>query len=244
MTSPLFAPLKIRGLTLPSRIALSPMTMMCGKDGQPSDWHFQHYGSFSASGVGLVVIESTAIAPDGRIGLACLGLYSDACQAAMAKLVQHIKSVGPAKVGVQLFYSGRKGSLPVEFAAKRQLLPGEGGWQTIAPSAIAFRQGWIPPKEADLSDITRLRASWIDAARRAVEAGFDAVELHSANGYGLHPFLSAITNQREDDYGGSPERRMRFPLEVIRGVRAALPARNALWHAHQRNRWRAGRYHA
>ena len=223
MTSPLFQPLTIRGMTTINRVALSPMTQHSAIDGIPQDWHYQHYGAFAASHVGLVVIELTAIAPEGRIGARCLGLYSDACQDGMAKLVRSIRNVGPAKVGVQLFYSGRKGSLAVRFGPIQQLAPEQGGWPTIAPSAIPFRPDWLPPKAADRDDLARMRKAWIDAARRAVAAGFDAVEVHSGHGYGLHPFLSGITNKRDDEYGGGLENRMRFPLEVIKGIRAVLP---------------------
>ena len=223
MTALLLQPLTIRGMTMPNRVALSPMTMTSGADGMTKDWHYQHYGSFAASGVGFITIESTAIAPDGRIGAACLGLYSDETEDSMRRLVRYIKSLGPAKVGIQLFYSGRKGSLPVRWAPREQLPIEQGGWETVAPSPIPFRAGWRPPREATPEDITRLRSAWIDAARRAVAAGFDAVELHSAHGYGLHPWLSTVTNRRADQYGGSVENRMRFPLEVIRGIRKVIP---------------------
>ena len=223
MTSALFQPLTIRGVTLANRIALSPMTMQSAEEGCAQPWHFQHYGAFAASGLGVVTIESTAVAPDGRIGLNCLGLYSDACSDKFGELVRFIKSVGQAKVGIQLFYSGRKGSLITRDGVTRQLTPAEGGWPQIAPSALPFRDGWTAPKEADADDIARLQGAWVDAARRAVAAGFDMVELHSAHGYGLHAWLSGITNRRTDGYGGSAENRMRFPLEVIRGIRAVLP---------------------
>ncbi|BAE51693.1 NADH:flavin oxidoreductase/NADH oxidase [Paramagnetospirillum magneticum] len=227
MTQPrLFQPLSLRGLTVPNRVAVAPMCQYSAVDGVPQDWHLMHYGALAASGPGMVVIEATGVTPEGRISPKCLGLYDDATEAGFTRLVAALKSFGGGgAIGVQLAHAGRKGgSAP----------PWEGGkfspdgWQTISASAIAFDEGWPAPKAATAEDLARLKQAFVDAALRALRVGFDFIELHSAHGYLLHQFLSPLSNRREDEYGGSLENRMRFPLEVIRAVRAVWPADKAL----------------
>jgi 2,4-dienoyl-CoA reductase-like NADH-dependent reductase (Old Yellow Enzyme family) len=227
MTQPhLFQPFTLRGLTLPNRVAVAPMCQYSAVNGEPQDWHLMHYGSLAASGPGMVVIEATGVTPQGRISPKCLGLYDDATEAGFSRLVAAVKSFGGGgAIGVQLAHAGRKGG-----AAP----PWEGGkfspegWPTISASSIPFDDGWPAPKAADHDDLARLKQAFADSARRALRAGLDFVEVHSAHGYLLHQFLSPLSNQRQDEYGGSLENRMRFPLEVIRAVREVWPADKAL----------------
>jgi NADPH2 dehydrogenase len=228
MTQPrLFTPLTIKDMTLDNRIVVPPMCQYSAIDGRAGDWHLQHYGAMAASSVGQIVLEATGVAPEGRISPYCLGIYDDATEAAMTRLVAALKGFGPSKVAIQLAHAGRKGS-----SAKPSLRMGpataeEGGWDIIAPSAIAF-EGWPTPKAADEEDLARLKQAFVDGAKRALRAGFDAIEVHSAHGYLLHSFLSPLSNQRTDRYGGSLDNRMRFPLEVVEAVRAVWPAAKPL----------------
>ncbi|MBI3444330.1 MAG: oxidoreductase, partial [Magnetospirillum sp.] len=223
MTQPhLFQPLSLRGLTLANRVAVAPMCQYSAQDGVPQDWHLQHYGALAASGPGLVVIEATGISPEGRISPYCLGLYDDATEAGFTRLVKALKSFGGGgAIGIQLGHAGRKGG-----AAP----PWEGGkfspqgWPTLSASPLAFDEGWPAAREASADDLARLRQAFVDSAKRALRIGFDVIELHSAHGYLLHQFLSPLSNLRNDQYGGSLENRMRFPLEVIEAVRAIWPA--------------------
>lgn len=222
MTQPLlFQPLALRGLTVPNRVAVAPMCQYSARDGVPQDWHLMHYGSLAASGPGMVVMEATGVTPKGRISPYCLGLYDDSCEAGFTRLVGAIKSFGGGAIGIQLGHAGRKGGAAPpwdggEFSPE--------GWETISASAIPFDQGWPAPRAASRDDLERIRQAFVDAAKRCLRIGFDFIELHSAHGYLLHQFLSPLSNQRTDEYGGSLENRMRFPLEVIRAVREVWPA--------------------
>ena len=176
------------------------------------------------SGAGLVIAEMTNVERRGRISHRCLGLYSDACEDALARVVAHCRRIGTAKIGVQIAHAGRKASVQTPWEGKDAR--GQGvpdAWETIAPSAIPFARGWQTPRAMTHEDIERVRVAFTESARRAVRAGFDAIELHAAHGYLLHSFVSPISNKRTDEYGGSLESRMRFPLEVARAVRAAVP---------------------
>ena len=224
----LFEPLTIRGATLVNRIVVAPMCQYSAIGGEPQEWHLQHYGSFVASGPGLVVIEATAVAPEGRISPGCLGLYSEACVAGFAHLVRAIKTFGKAHIAVQLNHAGRKASGQRPWQGGGPLSAAEGAWPTLGPSAIPYAPNWHIPHEVGPYDLDRLRQAFGAAAERADRAGLDAVEVHSAHGYLLHQFLSPLSNKRDDVYGGPLENRMRFPLEVIRAVRRSWPATKPL----------------
>jgi NADPH2 dehydrogenase len=222
----LFQPFSARGLTVPNRIAVAPMCQYSAVDGVAQDWHLMHYGALAASGPGMVVMEATGVSPEGRISPKCLGLYDDATEAAFTRLVAAIKGFGGGgAIGVQLAHAGRKGGAAPPWEGGRF---SPDGWPTISASAIPFDDGWPAPAAAAAADLARLRQAFVDAARRALRAGFDFIEVHSAHGYLLHQFLSPLSNQRTDEYGGSLENRMRFPLEVIRAVREVWPADKAL----------------
>ena len=223
MSSHLFSPLKLAGLTLPNRIVVSPMCQYAATDGVPSDWHMVHLGQYGLSGPGTIIVEATGVEPEGRITPGCVGLYDDACEEAFARIIAFIKSVGESKVGIQLSHAGRKASTSAPWNGGG-FLEGEGAWITDAPSNVPYLSGWPEPRAMDDAALARVRDAFVDAARRADRAGFDLIELHAAHGYLLHQFLSPITNQRTDRYGGSLKNRMRYPLEVFEAVRAAFPA--------------------
>jgi 2,4-dienoyl-CoA reductase-like NADH-dependent reductase (Old Yellow Enzyme family) len=222
--SVLFSPIKLADLELPNRIVVSPMCQYSANDGVASDWHMTHLGMLSNSGAGLVIAEMCDVERGGRISHGCLGLYSDACEDALTRVVDHCHRIGTAKLGIQLAHAGRKGSARAPWEGR-----GDGGtaapdpWQTIAPSAVPFGKDWAAPRAMTLDDIERVRAAFALAARRAVRIGFDAIEMHMAHGYLLHSFVSPLSNKRNDEYGGDLAGRMRFPLEVARAVRAEVP---------------------
>jgi 2,4-dienoyl-CoA reductase-like NADH-dependent reductase (Old Yellow Enzyme family) len=224
MTSVLFSPIRLAELELANRIVVAPMCQYSANDGVASDWHLTHLGMLANSGAGLVIAEMTDVERRGRISHGCLGLYSDACEAALTRVVDHCHLIGTAKIGIQLAHAGRKGSARLPWEGR-----GQGGtappdpWETIAPSAIAFGPDWATPRAMTHDDIERVRDAFAMAARRAVRCGFDAIELHMAHGYLLHSFVSPLSNRRNDEYGGTLEGRMRFPLEVARVVRAEVP---------------------
>ncbi len=223
MTSALFSSLRLADLNLANRIVVSPMCQYSANDGVASDWHMTHLGMLANSGAGLVVVEATHVERLGRITHGCLGLYSDACEAALERIVDHCRRIGSAKFGIQLSHAGRKASAQRPWEGGKALPATEDPWPTIAPSAIPFGPGWHVPRAMAEQDMARVRTAFVDAARRAVRIGFDAVELHLAHGYLLHGFVSPISNTRNDDWGGSLEGRMRFPLEVAAAVRAVVP---------------------
>ncbi len=219
----LFSPIRLADLTLANRIVVAPMCQYSADDGCAGDWHLTHLGMLANSGAGLVVVEMTDVERHGRITHGCLGLYSDHCEAALARVVAHVKHIGTAKIGIQLAHSGRKGSAQRPWEGGAALKAGEYPWETIAPSAIPFGAGWPMPRAMNAEDLARVRAGFVAAAKRAIRIGFDAIELHIAHGYLLHSFVSPISNKRNDEYGGSPEGRMRYPLEIARALRALLP---------------------
>ena len=224
MTSALFTPIRLADLELANRIVVSPMCQYSANDGVASDWHLTHLGMLANSGAALVVAEMTNVERHGRISHRCLGLYSDACEAGLARVVAHCRRIGTAKLGVQIAHAGRKGSAQTPWEGKDARGTGvPDPWQTIAPSAIPFAPGWQTPREMTRDDIARIREAFVSAAERAARIGFDAIELHAAHGYLLHSFVSPISNRRSDDYGGSPQARMCFPLEVASAVRAVVP---------------------
>lgn len=223
MTSALFSPLKLGNLNLANRIVVSPMCQYGANDGVASDWHMTHLGMLANSGAGLVVVEATHVERSGRITHGCLGLYSDACEAALARVIDHCRRIGTAKFAVQIAHAGRKASSQRPWEGGKALAAGQDPWPTISPSALPFGPGWHTPRAMTEDDITHVRECFVEAAKRAVRIGFDAVELHVAHGYLLHSFLSPISNTRNDAWGGSLDGRLRFPLDVARAVRDAVP---------------------
>ncbi|MGE0257758.1 MAG: NADH:flavin oxidoreductase/NADH oxidase [Alphaproteobacteria bacterium] len=227
-TRSLFDPLSLGGITLANRIAVSPMCQYSAEEGAANDWHLQHLGSLSLSGAGLVIVEQTAVEPAGRISHGCLGLYSDATEAALARVVGFCRRAGSAALGIQLAHAGRKGSARLPWQGGGPLLPEAGAWTTAAPSTVPFDNHWPAPQALDEAGLGRIRDAHAAAARRADRLGFDLVELLGAHGFLLHSFLSPIANRRTDRYGGSLANRMRYPLEVAAAIREVWPRRKAL----------------
>jgi 2,4-dienoyl-CoA reductase-like NADH-dependent reductase (Old Yellow Enzyme family) len=223
MSSKLFTPIELRGLCLDNRIVVSPMCQYSADNGNAGDWHLMHLGQFSVSGAGLLMVEMTNVEARGRISPYCLGLYDNDNERALARVVAFCRRYGDIKIGVQLAHAGRKASTLPPWRGRKPLLPGESGWQTVSASAIAASDRSPPPTALTRDEIARLIDAFAAATHRAHRIGFDAIELHGAHGYLLHQFLSPLSNQREDDYGGSLENRMRFPLAVFDAVRAAWP---------------------
>jgi len=226
--SKLFSPLAIGPLTLKNRIIIAPMCQYSAQDGQAQDWHLMHLGSLALSGAGLLITEATAVSPEGRISAADLGLYDDATETALGRVLAAVRKHSPIPLAVQLAHAGRKASSALPWQGGGFIPPAAGGWLPVAPSAIPYTPGDMPPQELDADGIKRVRADFVAAAKRAARLGFDAVELHAAHGYLLHEFLSPLSNQRGDEYGGSLENRMRLVLEIFTDLRAALPAPLAL----------------
>lgn len=218
----LFSPFKIGSVELPNRIMVSPMCQYSARDGNPTDWHYAHLGSLALSGAALLCLEATAVVPAGRITPYDLGLYNDGNDAALQALIKTLRAVSPIKLGLQLSHAGRKASSRAPWDGGSLIGIAEGGWQTEGPSPIAQRTDESAPIEMTVADIDRVSAAFVAAARRAEKIGFDVVELHMAHGYLMHQFLSPLSNQRDDEYGGSLENRMRMPLEVFQMVRDAV----------------------
>ncbi|WP_215405418.1 NADH:flavin oxidoreductase/NADH oxidase [Janthinobacterium sp. JC611] len=222
--SALFQPYTLKGITLRNRIAVPPMCQYMAVDGQVNDWHLSHYAGMARGGAGLVIVEATAVAPEGRITPGCTGIWNDDLAQAFVPVVKAIKAGGSVP-GIQIAHAGRKASANRPWEGDDHIVEGDArGWQTIAPSAIAFGGG-LPkvPRAMDLDDIARVRQNFVDAAIRAREVGFEWLELHFAHGYLAQSFFSAHSNQRDDIYGGSVENRSRFLLETLKAVRAVWP---------------------
>ena len=220
----LFEPFKLKDITLRNRIAVPPMCQYMATDGVVNDWHRVHYPAIARGGAGLVIVEATAVSPEGRITPACTGLWNDAQAAAMAPIAASIKAAG-AVPGIQIGHAGRKASANRPWEGDNHIVDGDPrGWQTISPSATAFG-AHLPkvPKAMTLEDITRVREDFVAAARRAREAGFEWLELHFAHGYLGQSFFSVHANQRADTYGGSFENRSRFLRETVQAVRKVWP---------------------
>lgn len=220
--SHLFRPLTLRGLTLPNRIAVSPMCQYSSQEGLPNDWHLVHLGGLAQGGAGLVLTEAAAVLPEGRISPDDLGLWSDAQAEALAPSVRFIKGQG-AVPGIQLAHAGRKASAFSPWKGSGSVPASAGGWTPVAPSALPFDSTWTVPVELDESGIKAVIRAFAYATRRALAAGFEVVEIHAAHGYLLHQFLSPLTNTRTDGYGGSFEGRTRLVREVTTAVRALWP---------------------
>jgi 2,4-dienoyl-CoA reductase-like NADH-dependent reductase (Old Yellow Enzyme family) len=222
--STLFTPLRVGSMELRNRIVIAPMCQYSADDGCATDWHTVHLGHLALSGAALLTIEATAVTPEGRISARDLGLWSDATEEALGRVLERVRRCSDMPIAIQLAHAGRKASTRVPWEGGAQVPPGEpGGWQTVAPSPLPFADGQHPPAALDRADLAQVRDAFAAAAARAARLGLDAVQLHGAHGYLLHQFLSPISNQREDEYGGTLENRMRFPLEVFDAVRAVFP---------------------
>jgi 2,4-dienoyl-CoA reductase-like NADH-dependent reductase (Old Yellow Enzyme family) len=222
--SHLFTPIALGALTLKNRIVVSPMCQYSADDGCATDWHLMHLGQLAMSGAGLLFTEATAVEAAGRISPHDLGLYSEATEAALKRVVESLRRHSTMPLGIQLAHAGRKASCEVPWRGGGQMAPAQGGWPTVAPSALPHADDERAPLALDDAGLDRIRQAFVDAAVRATRLGFDLIELHGAHGYLLHQFLSPISNRRSDRYGGSLENRLRFPLEVFDAVRAAVPA--------------------
>jgi len=220
---PIFTPFKLRELELENRIVVSPMCQYSATDGTVDDWHLVHLGSRAVGGAGLVMTEMTNVSSEGRITPGCAGLYTEAHTAAWGRVTAFVHAHSPAAIGIQLAHAGRKGSCAHPWEGRDVPLT-EGGWPTMGPSPVAFESGWPAPKAMDRADMDAVRDDFVDAVGRAEAAGFDLIELHMAHGYLLSSFISAASNLRTDEFGGSIERRMKWPLEVFDAMRAAWPS--------------------
>jgi 2,4-dienoyl-CoA reductase-like NADH-dependent reductase (Old Yellow Enzyme family) len=226
--SHLFSPIRIRELTIPNRIVVAPMCQYIAENGCMHDWHLMHLGQFAVSGAGLVITEMTSVEPEGRIGPYCVGLYSDECEIAMRHVVAFCRKFGGAKLGIQLAHAGRKSSVLPPWQGRQSVPVSEGGWHPVGPSPIPVLAQQPPPRELSRDNIDGLIGKFVAATNRAERLGFDLIELHGAHGYLIHQFLSPISNQRVDEYGGSLENRMRFPLELFRAMRMAWPSQKPM----------------
>lgn len=224
MASRLFEPVTFRDLRARNRVFVSPMCQYSSSDGMPTDWHLVHLGSRAVGGAGAVIVEATAVSPEGRISPHDSGIWSDAHAEAFGRITRFMKANGSA-AGVQLAHAGRKASTQVPWEGNAAVAPEQGGWEPIAPSAEKFSPGYPMPREMTLADIDAVVDQFAAATRRALAAGFELIEIHAAHGYLLHEFLSPLSNHRKDAYGGSLENRMRLPLRVASAVREHFPER-------------------
>ena len=220
--SKLFEEFKLREIKFRNRIWVSPMCQYSSDDGMPTDWHLVHLGSRAVGGAGLVIVEATAVSPEGRISPQDSGIWSDEHAEKFKPITKFIKEQG-AVAGIQIAHAGRKASTAEPWNGGKLVGIQNGGWETIAPSAERFAEGYALPREMSKADIEQATNDFIAAAKRSVEAGFEVIEIHAAHGYLFHEFLSPLSNKRDDEYGGSLENRMRFPLEVARIVREIVP---------------------
>jgi NADPH2 dehydrogenase len=223
MSSALFQPYRMAGLELANRIVVSPMCQYSADDGCANDWHLMHLGMLANSGAALVIVEATHVERHGRITHGCLGLYSDDNEAALARVISSARRAGTARFGIQIAHAGRKASSQKPWDGGGSLKTGQDPWETFAASPIPWGEGWHTPREATEADLNRVRDAFVASAQRALRIGFDEIELHMAHGYLAHGFMSPISNKRTDQYGGSLENRMRFPLSIARAVRAVVP---------------------
>jgi len=221
----LFTPFRVANLELRNRIVIAPMCQYSADEGRATDWHVIHLGHLALSGAALLTIEATAVAPEGRISARDLGLWNDDTERALGQTLETVRRWSDMPIAIQLAHAGRKASTKVPWEGPAQVRPDQpGGWQTVAPSPVPFADTEHPPIGLDRRGLADVRDAFATAARRAARLGLDAVQLHGAHGYLLHEFLSPLSNQRDDEYGGSLENRMRFPLEVFDAVREAFPA--------------------
>ncbi len=244
MTAPLFSPFQLRSVEFRNRIGVSPMCQYSSDDGFANDWHLVHLGSRAQGGAGLVSTEATAVLPEGRISPADLGIWKDEHIPNLRRIAEFIHTQG-SRAGIQLAHAGRKGSTASPFEPRGTTVAlNEGGWQPVAPSAIAFAPDYPMPVALDEAGIRAVVEGFRHAARRALEAGFDFVEIHAAHGYLLHEFLSPLSNHRDDAYGGSFDNRIRIVLEVVDAVRNVWPERLPLFVRISATDWADGGWNA
>lgn len=227
--SALFSPLQLASVTFPHRIFLSPMCQYQAREGYVTPWHLVHLGARAQGGASLIMVEASSVSPEGRLSMGDVGIWEDAQGKAFVPLVDLVHSLG-SKIGIQLAHGGRKASChrPWEVGG-RPLSEDSGAWPIIAPSPVAFSEGYQTPREMNSSEMERIAEAFVQSAIRAKVAGFDVLEIHLAHGYLLHEFLSPLSNRRSDEWGGSIDGRMRYPLEVVRGVRAVWPQERPLF---------------
>ncbi|MDB5645364.1 NADH:flavin oxidoreductase/NADH oxidase [Methylobacterium sp.] len=230
MNARLFEPLRLDNLTLENRIIVAPMCQYSAHAGQAGDWHLMHLAQMAMSGAGLLTLEATAISPEARISPGDLGLYSDETERALGRVLDAVRGYAPVPIAIQINHAGRKASSRVPWDGGAQIDPeAPDGWRTEAPSALAHGEGEAAPHALDSEGLKRIRDGFVATARRALTLGIDGFELHGAHGYLLHQFLSPLSNQRTDQYGGPLANRMRFPLECFEAVREAVPAGKPVW---------------
>ena len=222
--SALFSPIELRELALPNRIMVAPMCQYVADEGAATDWHLMHLGNLALSGAGLLCIEATAVEAVGRITPGCLGLWDDRTEAALRPVMASIRKHSKTAVAMQLAHAGRKASSHTPWDGGQLITQEQGGWQPQGPSDTPHKEGEAAPLALDAAGLGRIRDAFVATAKRADRLGIDALEVHCAHGYLLHQFLSPISNQRTDQYGGSLKNRLRFPLEVFDAVRAAFPS--------------------
>ncbi len=222
--SQLFTQFLLGRTKLENRIVIAPMCQYSAVDGLASDWHLIHLGQLAHSGAGLLIIEATAVTPQGRISPNDLGLWSEQTESALAAVLSKVRTYSNMPIAIQLAHAGRKGSSAVPWEGGGRLTREAGGWQTEAPSAVPWAEGEAAPTALDVQGMAEIRQAFVDAAIRAHRLGIEVIEIHAAHGYLLHQYLSPLTNVRDDNYGGSLENRLRFPLEVFEAVRSAVPA--------------------
>jgi 2,4-dienoyl-CoA reductase-like NADH-dependent reductase (Old Yellow Enzyme family) len=235
----LFEPFQVREIALKNRIVVSPMCEYSAKDGHPQPWHMVHLGSRAVGGAGLVFTEATAVEACGRISPQDTGIYLDSHVEAWRPIAEFLRGQG-AIPGIQLAHAGRKASTTAPFLGEGRIAPEAGGWEPVAPSAIAFKEDYPTPRALAVEEINGLVAAFRKAAERALEAGFEVAEIHGAHGYLLHQFMSPLSNQREDEFGGSFENRIRLALQVTKAVRGAWPARLPLSFRVSATDWKEG----
>ena len=235
----LFDPLPIRGITLPNRIAVSPMCEYSSQDGFANDWHLVHLGSRAVGGAGLIFTEATAVTSEGRISPEDLGIWSDAHIEFLARIVRFLRSQG-AIPGMQLAHAGRKGSTHRPWGGSGAIPLNQGGWIPLAPSAVAYSETYPKPRAATKEEISSVIDAFAQAASRALEAGFQVLEIHAAHGYLIHEFLSPLSNQRADEYGGSFENRTRLAREIVSSIRKQMPEQLPLFIRISATDWKEG----
>lgn len=237
--SKLFSPLQLKGIALKNRIVVSPMCQYSSEDGFATDWHLVHLGSRAVGGAALVIAEATGVSPEARISPQDLGIWKDEHVEKLSQITSFIKQQG-AIAGIQLAHAGRKASTQAPWIGRNKVDIENGGWQTVAPSALAYAENYPTPIELDKAGIKKIVSDFTSAAERALAAGFEVIEIHAAHGYLLHQFLSPLTNKRTDEYGGSFENRMRLLLEISHAIKDILPEHLPLLARITGNDWAEG----
>ncbi|HAT52437.1 MAG TPA: oxidoreductase [Betaproteobacteria bacterium] len=224
MASQLFSQFQLGPIDLSNRIVVSPMCQYIADQGKANDWHLMHYGNLSIGAGALLIFEATHVSSQGRITHECLGLYDEETENALQRVVSFCREYGQAKLGIQLAHAGRKGSAKTPMQGGAALQANENPWETLAPSALAFADGWHVPKSMTKADLLKVKSEFVESAKRAVRLGFDVIELHAAHGYLLNQFTSPLSNHRTDEYGGNDlSKRLAYPLEVFDAVKEVVP---------------------